>query len=134
MGSSLESCTESVELSEPFELQGRRIHLIDTPGFNESEASGNDVGYHRAQLFRPRTLLAHSSTLEDILTDNPQAIRVCSMLMNIFEDRSRYKVLLGYRNQEAQAILNLLQAVSIAPQFAGYLIPHHTHSCWTTLK
>ena len=56
------------------------------------------------------------------------------MLMNIFEDRSRYKVFLGYRDQEAQAILNLLQAVSTAPQFAGYLMPHHTHSCWTTLK
>ena len=125
---------ESVELSETFELQGSRIRLIDTPGFYESEASGNDVGCHRAQLFRPRTFLTHASALEDIVADNPHAIRVCSILMNIFENRSRYKVFLGYRDQEAQAILNLLQAVSIAPQFAGYLIPHHMHSCWTTLK
>ena len=118
MGSSLESCAESVEPSKPFELQGRRIRLIDTPGFNESEASGNDVDYHRAPLFRPRTLLTHSSASEEIVADNPHATRVCSTLMNIFKDRSRYKVFLGYRDQEAQAILNLLQAVSIAPQFA----------------
>ena len=134
MGSSLESCTESVELSEPFELQGRRICLVDTSGFDESEASGNDTDHHRAQLFRPRTLLTHFGASENIVADNPHAIRVCSMLMNIFENHSLYKVFLGYRDQEAQTILNLLQAVSIAPQLAGYLISHHTHSCWTTLK
>ena len=122
---------ESVELSETFELQGSRIRLIDTPGFYESEASGNDVGCHRAQLFRPRTL-THSGASEDIVADNPH-IRVCSMLMNIFENRSRYKVFLGYRDQEAQAILNLLQAVSIVPQFPGYPISHRPHSCWTIL-
>ena len=133
MGSSLESCTENVELSEPFELQGRRIRLMDTPGFDESDVGGNHVDYHRAQLFRPRTL-THSGASEAIVADNPYAIRVCSMLMNIFENRSRYKVFLGYRDQEAQAILNLLQAVSIASQFAEYLISHHTSSCWTTLK
>lgn len=43
VGSSLESCTESVELSEPFELQGRRIRLIDTPGFDDSSKSDAEV-------------------------------------------------------------------------------------------
>ena len=86
---------------------------MDTPGFDESDVGGN---HYRAQLFRPRTL-THSGASEDIVADNPH-IRVCSMLMNIFENRSQYKVFLGYRDQEAQAILNLLQAVSIASQFA----------------
>ena len=86
--------------------------LVNGPAI-ESDASGDDTDYHRAQLFRPRALLAHSGASEDIVADNPHAIRVCSMLMNIFENRSRYKVFIGYRDQEAQAILNLLQAVSI---------------------
>ena len=108
--------------------------LVNGPAIeSESEASGNDTDYHRAQLFRPRTLLTHSGASEDIVADNPHAIRVCSMLMNIFENRSRYKVFIGYRDEEAQAILNLLQAVSIVPQFAGYPISHRPHSCWTTL-
>lgn len=107
--------------------------LVNGPA-SESEATGNDTDYHRAQLFRPRTLLTHSGAPEDIVADNPHSIRVCSMLMNIFENRSRYKVFLGYRDQEAQAILNLLQAVSIVPQFARYPISHLPHSCWTTLK
>lgn len=36
---------------------------------------------------------------------------VCVKLMKIFQDRSRYKLLLGYRDLEAQAVLNLLQCV-----------------------
>ncbi len=41
---------------------------------------------------------------------------VCGKLMGIFQDRSRYKLLLGYRDLEAQAVLDLLQNVS-----------HHVH-------
>lgn len=89
--------------------------LVNGPA-SESEASGNDTDYHRAQLFRPRTLLTHSGASEYIVADNPHAIRVCSMLMNIFENRSRYKVFIGYRDQEAQAILNLLQALLDYPK------------------
>lgn len=38
---------------------------------------------------------------------------VCDKLMKIFQDRSRYKLLLGYRDLEAQAVLDLLQNVSL---------------------
>ncbi|KAF5349239.1 hypothetical protein D9756_009417 [Leucocoprinus leucothites] len=42
--------------------------------------------------------------------------RVCAGLMKIFHDRSRYKVLLGYRDLEAQAVLDLLQNLLDSPR------------------
>ncbi|OCH89840.1 hypothetical protein OBBRIDRAFT_640358 [Obba rivulosa] len=39
----LDSCTETVEISEPFTLGGRRIRLIDTPGFDDSSKSDVDI-------------------------------------------------------------------------------------------
>lgn len=44
---------------------------------------------------------------------------VCSRLLDIFQDRSRYKLLLGYRDLEAQGILDLLQNVSFFPTVPG---------------
>jgi uncharacterized protein Yka (UPF0111/DUF47 family) len=45
IGEGLESCTESVEMSEPFQLEpnGRHIRLIDTPGFDDSFKSDADI-------------------------------------------------------------------------------------------
>lgn len=39
----LDSCTETIELSEPFTLDGHRIRLIDTPGFDDSSKSDVDI-------------------------------------------------------------------------------------------
>lgn len=45
IGEGLESCTERVEMSEPFQLEpnGRHIRLIDTPGFDDSSKSDADI-------------------------------------------------------------------------------------------
>ncbi|KAF9444926.1 kinase-like protein [Macrolepiota fuliginosa MF-IS2] len=42
--------------------------------------------------------------------------QVCARLVEIFQDRSRYKLLLGYRDLEAQAVLNLLQNLLDSPR------------------
>ena len=42
-GDDLDSCTTQVQLSEEFELDGRLVTLIDTPGFDDSTISDVDV-------------------------------------------------------------------------------------------
>ncbi|EMD41349.1 hypothetical protein CERSUDRAFT_128053 [Gelatoporia subvermispora B] len=39
----LDSCTESIELSEPFLVEGRTVRLIDTPGFDDSSKTDVDI-------------------------------------------------------------------------------------------
>jgi len=39
----LESCTDEVQLADEFTLGGRRIVLIDTPGFDDTTKSDTDV-------------------------------------------------------------------------------------------
>jgi predicted GTPase len=36
VGIDLHSCTSEIQLSKPFILDGRRVVLIDTPGFNDT--------------------------------------------------------------------------------------------------
>ena len=43
VGASLESCTDEVQLADEFTLEGRRVVLIDTPGFDDSTKSDTDV-------------------------------------------------------------------------------------------
>ncbi|KAH7913200.1 P-loop containing nucleoside triphosphate hydrolase protein [Hygrophoropsis aurantiaca] len=43
VGMGLESCTNEVQLSRPFELNGRSVILIDTPGFDDTTKSDTDV-------------------------------------------------------------------------------------------
>jgi hypothetical protein len=43
IGKGIDSCTREVELSEQFELDGRLVRLIDTPGFDDSAISDVDV-------------------------------------------------------------------------------------------
>ncbi|KAG8835723.1 hypothetical protein FRC17_001514 [Serendipita sp. 399] len=40
---SLGSCTEAVQVGTPFELDGRTVYLIDTPGFDDSTKTQFDV-------------------------------------------------------------------------------------------
>ncbi|KAH9942030.1 P-loop containing nucleoside triphosphate hydrolase protein [Amylocystis lapponica] len=43
VGNGLKSCTSSVETSRTFELFGRRVTLIDTPGFDDTTKSDTDI-------------------------------------------------------------------------------------------
>lgn len=39
----LQSCTNSVQATAPFDLDDRRVVLIDTPGFDDTTQSDTDV-------------------------------------------------------------------------------------------
>jgi len=39
----LHSCTTTVQLSQQFELDGRQVTLIDTPGFDDTTKSDADI-------------------------------------------------------------------------------------------
>ncbi|KAF4597537.1 hypothetical protein EYR40_007999 [Pleurotus pulmonarius] len=43
VGSGLMSCTNAVQASRPFPLDGRTVRLIDTPGFDDTTRTGTDV-------------------------------------------------------------------------------------------
>ena len=43
VGMSLESCTDGVQLADEFTMDGRRVALIDTPGFDDTTKSDTDV-------------------------------------------------------------------------------------------
>lgn len=43
IGMNLESCTAEVQLADEFTLDGRRVILIDTPGFDDTSKSDTDV-------------------------------------------------------------------------------------------
>ena len=37
------SCTEKIELSDPFQLDGKEVVLVDTPGFDDTYRSDAEV-------------------------------------------------------------------------------------------
>lgn len=43
VGKSLRSCTKDVQASHVFEVDGRKVQLVDTPGFNDDSMSDADV-------------------------------------------------------------------------------------------
>jgi len=43
VGDDLDSCTSSIQVTEEFVLDGRRVVLIDTPGFDDTCKSDTDV-------------------------------------------------------------------------------------------
>ena len=43
VGIGLEPCTVDVQLSDEFTLDGRRVVLIDTPGFDDASRSNTEV-------------------------------------------------------------------------------------------
>ena len=43
VGRDLDSCTSAVQESKEFVLDGRRVVLVDTPGFDDSHKSDTDV-------------------------------------------------------------------------------------------
>ena len=43
VGKDLESCTSEIQESAEFILDGRRVVLIDTPGFDDTNKSDTDV-------------------------------------------------------------------------------------------
>ena len=42
-GNNLKSCTAEVEVAEEFTLDGRRVILIDTPGFDDTTVSDAEI-------------------------------------------------------------------------------------------
>lgn len=43
VGNDLASCTFDVSYSNPFQLSGRTVRLIDTPGFDDTSRSDSDI-------------------------------------------------------------------------------------------
>ncbi len=43
VGQNLESCTDEVDVTLPFDIDGRRVTLVDTPGFDDTTKSDADV-------------------------------------------------------------------------------------------
>ena len=43
IGHELDSCTFETQVSEEFELDGKRVVLIDTPGFDDTSREGVDI-------------------------------------------------------------------------------------------
>jgi len=43
VGDDLDSCTSTIQESEEFVLDGRRVVLVDTPGFDDTCKSDTDV-------------------------------------------------------------------------------------------
>jgi predicted GTPase len=43
VGESLESCTDQVNATAPFQFEGRRVVLVDTPGFDDTTKSDTDI-------------------------------------------------------------------------------------------
>ena len=43
VGMDLESCTSEVQLANEFTLDGRRVALIDTPGFDDTTKSDTQI-------------------------------------------------------------------------------------------
>ena len=43
VGHSITSCTSTVDIADPFELDGRQVVLLDTPGFNDTTKSEAEV-------------------------------------------------------------------------------------------
>jgi predicted GTPase len=43
VGRGLKSCTSTVQTSMPFEFDDRRVVLIDTPGFDDTNKSDTDI-------------------------------------------------------------------------------------------
>jgi len=43
VGMNLESCTDEDQLADEFTIDGRRVVLIDTPGFDDTTKSDTDI-------------------------------------------------------------------------------------------
>ena len=43
VGNSVQSCTDAVERAEPFDLDGRRVVLFDTPGFDDTYVNDGEI-------------------------------------------------------------------------------------------
>ncbi|KAG7090237.1 hypothetical protein E1B28_011837 [Marasmius oreades] len=62
VGNGLESCTSAIQLSPGFELGGRQVTLVDTPGFDDTtkgDASAlNTIAMFLGELYRQKQKLA----------------------------------------------------------------------------
>uniref|UniRef100_A0A0W0EUU7 G domain-containing protein n=1 Tax=Moniliophthora roreri TaxID=221103 RepID=A0A0W0EUU7_MONRR len=65
VGMDLQSCTSTVQLSETFELRGRQVTLIDTPGFDDTNKSDADILKMIAAFLA--TMYEHKQTLAGVI-------------------------------------------------------------------
>ncbi|KAI3607881.1 hypothetical protein WG66_004633 [Moniliophthora roreri] len=65
VGRGLQSCTSTVQLSEAFELHGRQVTLIDTPGFDDTTKSDADILKMIAAFLA--TMYEHKQTLAGVI-------------------------------------------------------------------
>ncbi|ESK95349.1 hypothetical protein Moror_3874 [Moniliophthora roreri MCA 2997] len=65
VGRGLQSCTSTVQLSETFELHGRQVTLIDTPGFDDTTKSDADILKMIAAFLA--TMYEHKQTLAGVI-------------------------------------------------------------------
>ncbi|KAF7374719.1 hypothetical protein MSAN_00357200 [Mycena sanguinolenta] len=54
VGQSLQSCTNTIQVALPFELDGHSVTLIDTPGFDDTTGSDTDILTQIAAFFGNR--------------------------------------------------------------------------------
>ncbi|GLB44381.1 putative 50S ribosome-binding GTPase [Lyophyllum shimeji] len=94
VGGNLESCTTSVQAAEPFELDGHRVTLIDTPGFDDSTLRDTDVlamiAAHLSHTYKHGKLLAGVIYMHRILDNRMGGIssRNFKMFRNLCGDAS----------------------------------------------
>lgn len=43
MSNKLESCTDSIQFSRPFNVDNKSVVLVDTPGFDDTDKSDSDT-------------------------------------------------------------------------------------------
>ncbi|KAF8064446.1 P-loop containing nucleoside triphosphate hydrolase protein [Lyophyllum atratum] len=90
----LESCTTSVQTTNPFELDGHRVTLIDTPGFDDSRLRDTDVlamiAAHLSLTYKHGKLLAGVIYMHRILDNRMGGIssRNFKMFRNLCGDTS----------------------------------------------
>lgn len=90
----LESCTTTVQAADPFELDGHRVTLIDTPGFDDSTLRDTDVlamiAAHLSLTYKHGKLLAGVIYIHRILDNRVGGIssRNFKMFRNLCGDTS----------------------------------------------
>ena len=68
VGTNLHSCTSEIQLSKPFTLDGRRVVLIDTPGFNDTTKGDFEI-LSMITAFLERTCVLYPFPFSSLLTD-----------------------------------------------------------------
>ncbi|KAF5376591.1 hypothetical protein D9757_009609 [Collybiopsis confluens] len=83
VGSTLEPCTQEIQLSRPFEVHGHNFHFIDTPGDENSDTLKSLVDF-LANLYKSRITVAGVFYFQSI--SSPRVTGFNRRSMRVFED------------------------------------------------